>query len=184
MRGDARKAMDAKLTVLYQEVIANIKVTDDISFKLLGTVPLLSGVGSGALSLLQRSGQKLNDYEVLALSLIGCAITFGLYKWELRNIQRCAWFISRAANIEKILFPNGDARQFCGFGNGEHLSRKRLRDIKIQSFDSFRKLSWGKTLAEKLIYTAAIIAWLIPAAVSLASLAHRYRLLNKLLNAA
>jgi len=159
-----------KLTALYQEIIANIKTTDDISFKLLGTVPLLSGIGSGALSLLLKSGHPLNDLTVLALSLVGCAITFGLYKWELRNIQRCSWFISRAAKIEQQLFRTDEACQFHGFDNDEHLNAKRLTGIKIRSF---WKLSWGKTRAEKLIYSAAIAAWLIPAAVSAASLARQ-----------
>ena len=166
---DARKAIDAQVSALYQDLIANIKVTDDISFKLLGTVPLLSGIGSGALSLLLKSGHSLNDYTVLALSLVGCAITFGLYKWELRNIQRCSWFISRAAKIEQRLFRTDEACQFYGFDSDEHLKAKKLASIEIKSF---WKLSWGKTRAEKLIYTAAMTAWLIPAAVSVASLAH------------
>ena len=165
---DATKATD-QVIALYHDLIANIKTTDDISFKLLGTVPLLSGIGSGALSLLLKSGHSLNDYTVLALSLVGCAITFGLYKWELRNIQRCAWFISRAAKIEQRLFRTDEACQFYGFGSDEHLNAKNLTSINIKSF---WKLPWGKTRAEKLIYTAAITAWLIPAAVSAASLAH------------
>jgi hypothetical protein len=59
---DASKAIDAQVSALYQDLIANIKVTDGNSFKLLGTVPLLSGIGSGALSLLLKSGLSLNDY--------------------------------------------------------------------------------------------------------------------------
>ena len=166
-QNDDAKKLDERLAALYQDIIANIKVTDDISFKLLGTVPLLSGVGSGALSLLLKSGHPLNDFAVLALSLVGCAITFGLYQWELRNIQRCAWFISRAARIERRLLPNYKACQFYGFDNNQHINAKRLKDIKVKPF---WRLSWGKTQAEKLIYNAAIAAWLIPAIVSLASL--------------
>ena len=166
---DAKKQIDAQMGVLYQDLIENIRVTDDISFKLLGTVPLLSGVGSGALSLL-KSGHGLNDYTVLALSLIGCTITFGLLTWELRNIQRCTWFISRAAQIERRWFPRGDIRQFNGFfSNDEHLNADNLDCIKIRPN---WKQPWRKTNAEILIYSAAIVAWLIPFGVSIASLSH------------
>ena len=160
--------IDGQVGALYRDIIDNIKVTDDISFKLLGTVPLLSGIGSGALSLLVKSGHGLNDGAVLALSLVGCAITFGLYKWELRNIQRCSWFISRAAKIEQQLFRTDEVSQFYGFGDAKDLKAEKLASIEIKSF---WKLRWGKTRAEKLIYSAAIAAWLIPAAVSVASLA-------------
>jgi hypothetical protein len=160
--------IDPKLADLYKSLIENIKTTDDISFKLLGTVPLLSGVGSGALSLLLQSGQKLNGVSVLALSLVGCAITIGLFRWELRNIQRCAWFISRAAKIEQQIFPNDNVGQFKGFGSKDNLKAKELSDITLSKF---WKWPGGKTQAEKLIYSAAIAAWLIPIAVSLASLA-------------
>lgn len=166
---EAEKARDAQVSAIYRDLIENIRVTDDISFKLLGTVPLASGIGSGGLSLLTASGHPLNEFAVLGLSLIGCAITIGLFKWELRNIQRCTWFISRAANIEQQMFPNGEACQFNGFLSKEHLSATKLTDIKLASIWTRR---WGKTGAEKLIYSAAIAAWLIPAITSIASLAH------------
>src|SRR5271169_2483923 len=108
----ADKARDAQVSAIYRDLVENIRVTDDISFKLLGTVPLVSGIGSGGLSLLTMSGHPLNDFAVLGLSLIGCAITIGLFAWELRNIQRCTWFISRAAKIERQMFRNGEACQF------------------------------------------------------------------------
>jgi hypothetical protein len=164
----AEKAPDPQMSAIYRNLIENIRVTDDISFKLLGTVPLVSGIGSGGLSLLTMSGHRLNDFAVLGLSLIGCAITIGLFRWELRNIQRCTWFISRAANIERQMFPDGDACQFNGFLAEKHLKVKDLAEIKIALMWTG---PWGKTRAEKLIYTAATAAWLIPALISVASLA-------------
>ena len=157
-----------QLSAIYRDLIENIRVTDDISFKLLGTVPLVSGIGSGGLSLLTMSGHHLNDLAVLGLSLVGCAVTIGLFRWELRNIQRCTWFISRAAKIEQRMFPSHEASQFNGFQPSKHLEAKELSDIKIASIWT---RPWGKTQAEKLIYAVAIAAWLIPALVSIASLA-------------
>lgn len=165
---DAKGTIDAQLLALYRLLVENIKVTDDVSFKLLGTVPLFSGIGSGALSLLEKSGHAVNEVTVIALSLAGAVITIGLFKWELRNIQKCSWFISRAANLERRIFPNGEACQFGGLSPKEHLAAADIRSIKNAPLS---KRPWGKTQAEKLIYTAAIAAWFIPAVVSVASLA-------------
>lgn len=167
----AREAPDAQAVALYRDLVDNIKVTDDISFKLLGTVPLVSGIGSGALSLLETRG-GLNDFAVVTLSLVGCAITFGLFRWELRNIQKCNWFISRAAKIEELMFPGGEAQQFKGVASKRHLEAEEMTDISTAPIWGPRPLrdAWGKTQAEKLIYGAAIVAWLVPVAVTLASL--------------
>jgi hypothetical protein len=165
---DAKGKMDAQLVALYRDLVENIRVTDDVSFKLLGTVPLLSGIGSGALSLLEKSGHSLNDVTVIALSFAGAVITLGLFKWELRNIQKCNWFISRAAKLEQRMFPSGEACQFNGFSPQEHWDAPNIQGIKSAPIS---KRPWGKTQSEKLIYITAIAAWFIPVVVSVASLA-------------
>ena len=48
------KTDDVSLDI-YKEICANIRATDDISFKLLGFVPVSSGIGAGALVLLEKS---------------------------------------------------------------------------------------------------------------------------------
>jgi hypothetical protein len=78
------------LVALYKEICQNIHIADETSFKLLGTVPIAAGVGSGALTMLEKS-ELLSDqyvgFAVLMLSIFGAMITFGLFQWELRNIQ-------------------------------------------------------------------------------------------------
>jgi hypothetical protein len=157
---------------LYKEICQNIRVTDEISFKLLGTVPIASGVGSSALTLLEKS-KLLTDiyvgFAVLGLSILGALITFGLFQWELRNIQKCKWLIARAANLEQHLFPHNIPNpQFRGMASSEDHSASELKEIKLSSFRTeIQKSRWGKTQAERLIYWAAVGTWFVPIAVGL-----------------
>jgi hypothetical protein len=170
----AGAAAEASVAALYRDLVENIKVTDDISFKLLGAVPLVSGIGSGALSLLEARG-ALNNLAVVTLSLVGCVLTIGLFRWELRNIQKCNWFISRAARLEKLMFPGGEAQQFKGVASKAHLEAEEMKDIATTPLWGPGPLweGWGKTQSEKLIYGAAIAAWLVPIVVTLTSLFSR-----------
>src|SRR6267142_4021617 len=79
------------LMTLYQEICTNIRTSDDISFKLLGFVPILSGVGATILSRpdLLRSADAPHRLPIIVASLVGATFTFGLFKWELRNVQKC-----------------------------------------------------------------------------------------------
>jgi hypothetical protein len=68
---------------VYKEVCANIRTTDETSFKLLGLVPTLAGTAASALALLGKS----TPWVVITLAIVGFGITFGLFRWELYNIQ-------------------------------------------------------------------------------------------------
>lgn len=157
---------DEHLLDIYKDVCSNIRITDETSFKLLSTVPIVSGLGSGALTLLEKDDFLKNfaDIAVVSLSLLGAVITIGLFRWELRNIQKCSWLISRAAILEDVLFPDNKLNlQFSGIGQ-KNIDAQDIKEVKITSiFDT----PWGKTQAEKLIYSAAIIVWLIPAGIVL-----------------
>lgn len=146
---------EAPLSVdYYKEICSNIRFTDDVSFKLLNIVPVLSGIGSTTLVFLEKS-QLLTDYSswaVVLLSLGGGLITFGLFKWELRNIDKCNWYIERAGDFERRLL-NVDLKK------GQTL---QFADFDPSAVEKSPKKSWGKTEAEKLIYSVAIAVWLIP----------------------
>ena len=136
--------IDIDRTAAYKEVCENIRETDRISFKLLSLVPLSSSLGAGILTLLQDSAMlekiphPVLTVIILLLSVTAAAIVFGLYKWELRNIQKCKWLIKRAAAMER----EGWITQYKGWDKQES--------------------DWGKTRSEKLIYRVAIAVWLIP----------------------
>jgi hypothetical protein len=153
---------------LYKEICQNIRVTDEISFKLLGIVPISAGIGSGALTVLEKSSLLTNSYSgfiVLVLSIFGALITFGLFQWELRNIQRCKWLIARAAMLERQLFSHDISNpQFKGIASEEDLEALELSGIHLAPI---RKRPWGKTQAEKLIYWTAIGTWFVPMLVGL-----------------
>jgi hypothetical protein len=162
---NAKPLQPDKLLDIYKDIGNNIRVTDDISFKLLGIVPLASGVGSGALTILEKS-KPLEGYSWLAvtgLSALGALVTLGLFRWELRNIQKCNWLISRAANFETQILHKENL-QFDGMTKQEHLSAKTISEVRVSSLF---ETPWGKTQAEKLVYLAAIGAWLVPLGIAM-----------------
>jgi len=136
----------------YAEICASIRVTDDISFKLLGLVPLLSG--STILAVLLKS-EALWSPSIYAFAIFGAVVTFALLRWEMRNIQTCSWLRNRAADIERrALRPAEGLGAFYRRSEPPELVGRRI----------------GKTEAEKIIYCATTFAWLaVPWAVSAAA---------------
>ena len=149
---------------IYKEICNNIRVSDEISFKLLNIIPVLSGIGSTGLIYLEKSGflADYSGYVLTGFSICGGLITFGLYKWELRNVQKCNLLIKRAGDFESRLLRGVDSQQeqTIQFANFKE-------DIKAQSVSSISDTPWGKTQAEKLIYSTAIAVWFIPLAIGL-----------------
>ena len=100
-------------------------------------------------------------------------LTFGLFRWELRNIETCSWLIKRAADLERSQFKleqfGSEKGQFAGREKGPPLypffgKRQKGKDNK--------PIPWlqhpiGKTEAEKIIYITAIGAWIIPVLAAL-----------------
>ena len=109
------------LLEIYKDITTNIRTTDETSFKLLGLVPLGSGIGAGALTLMKELDAlgRYPDAAMAGFSLVGALITFGLFRWELRNIQKCNWFISRAARLEKHILREEPYLQFRGMAREE-----------------------------------------------------------------
>ena len=166
---------DSVLLDVYKDICNNIRVTDEISFKLLGIVPLASGVGAGGLTILEKSklleGHTHPELVVAALSTLGALITLGLFRWELRNIQKCLWLIARAARFEKEILHRD--LQFSGMAKSEHLSAQSMDDIHIKSLFKTPLGKWGKTQSEQLIYLASIGGWLVPLAMAVYRLSGR-----------
>ena len=126
----------------YAEICSNIRATDEISFKLLGLVPLVSG--AGIFVLLDRSKQPTWSPMAIFAAVFGAVVTFAIYRWEIRNIQTCRWLIDRAAELE---------RNELGLARGQF----HARDPAPALFG--RKM--GKTEAERLLYWTTIAAWLL-----------------------
>ena len=143
----------AVTTQRYATICSSIKATDEISFKLLGLVPLVSGVGIFAL--VSAAKEPLSSAGVALFAMFAALITFSLYRWELRNISICEWFRDRIADIERDEF---------GLISGQYLSlppAPRLtvfgRDVRIGTWSAGRI---GKRKAEALLYGATMAAWI------------------------
>jgi hypothetical protein len=120
----------------------HIHTTDEISFKLLALVPLVSIAGITTTLL---TNQPKFTPVVALLSLFAAAVTHAIWIWERRNIQTCQWLLCRAADLERRAF-GGVPGQF--FAAPEKPGRQ------------------GKTEAERLVYGLTIGAWLLlPGAV-------------------
>ena len=121
----------------YTNLCNSIRFTDDVSFKLLGLVPLFSG--SGMLVAVAKS-EWFWSPAIYAIGIFGGLITLGLFRWELRNIQTCKWLISCGAALEQS-------------------------EDQVKPAQFYRRpespMRWGKTEAEKLIYGATTLIWLL-----------------------
>jgi hypothetical protein len=120
----------------FQELCAHLRTTDDISFKLLGLVPLVSAAGIATVFL--KAEPRLSAF-VYFVSLFASTVTLAFFIWERRNIQTCKWLRDRAAELEaSAIDGSSDKGHFVGF------PRSPL----------------GKTEAEKVVYAATVFAWL------------------------
>src|SRR6266487_1755543 len=95
---------------VYAETCANIRATDEISFKLLGIVPLLSGATLVTFFLKGPVAVEKAPL-IITLSLFAALITLGLFRWELRNIQTCSWLRSRAEALERSIVASAKTPQ-------------------------------------------------------------------------
>jgi hypothetical protein len=130
----------------WQELCTHIRTTDDISFKLLGLVPLVSIAGI-TVSLLKA--EPKSTPLVALLSLFAATVTLALWVWERRNIQTCLWLRARAAKLEEHVLGSSTPGHFYAFPAAP--------------------AELGKTEAEKFVYGLTIAAWLLLPGVVLAS---------------
>lgn len=142
------------LSMVYQEVRAEIATTDDVSFKLMGLVPLVSGAAllglvfsEKAPALAGTAASPAHATAVTMLCLFAAAVTLGLFRWELRNVQSCNWLIARSAALEV-----------------HGLARLALDPRLLERPAAPQRI--GKEIAEKCIYVSTVVAWLaLPIAI-------------------
>lgn len=98
--------MDQDDLKLYELYLNKIKETNEMRFKFLGLVPLISGAGN--FTLLTQNKIKVDDIVMQIPLLIfwvtgvfGALITYCIYRWELRNIQTCKAYRKEAKKIEE-----------------------------------------------------------------------------------
>jgi hypothetical protein len=124
------------LRTVYQEVCASYHGIADFRAKLLGFLPLASGVGIFLL-LGELPGPEDPPLILFAVGLFGFLVTMGLFAYELRGIQRCNALIQAGSALEDKL---------------ELLGQFRLRPKPIGGFI-------GTTFASQIIYPTVFAAW-------------------------
>jgi hypothetical protein len=179
-----------RLTVerYYGELCSNIRATDDISFKLLGFVPLISGAGIIAV-LSAREKLALPPAAVVLVALFAATVTLALYRWECRNIDICIWLIGRAADVEREMLEAthglepGRLQMLAARHAGESTTRGHaeiersigLRAGTLQTQflgpgEPPRFLLWhrfGKSEATQVLYGSTVVAWLVVVPITL-----------------
>jgi hypothetical protein len=93
---------------IYAEMCNSIRTTDEISFKLMGLVLLVSGATLLAFFLKEPILPNKADL-VIALALLAALITLGLFRWELQNIQNCSWLRRLAEVLEDAIVSSSRA---------------------------------------------------------------------------
>ena len=123
---------------IYNQAQNNRRATDEISFKLIGLVPLTTLLAF--IGVYYKEIQCWNDW-LFMVGVFGALLVFGIYRWELRNIQRCNEYVKIIEELEQNIPELGEIKKY----QEPHLFGKRI----------------GKTQAEKFIYTILVLSWLI-----------------------
>lgn len=120
---------------VYQEICVSYRAIDDFRAKLLGFLPLVSGVGAGVLL-----GKEPGDPKPiwLPVGLFGLVVASGLYAYELYGIKKCTHLIEAGKAIE-------GEWQVCGQFATRPPAILRLVD---------------EPFAAALVYPAVIAGWL------------------------
>jgi hypothetical protein len=137
---------------LYRACCEGARATDEISLKLLAALPVVTGVGVG-LVLPDGSAGGGESARAVVVGLFGLLVSFAVYRWELRNVQTCGWYLERAAQIEEMyLIPPGGAR----------IDPPHRRPAPPSPVLAGRRIpagGIGKRRAENLLYVTVMCAW-------------------------
>src|SRR5688500_15573821 len=134
------------LLKLYGEVCTSWRTLTDVRFKLLGLVPVVSGVLLINLLTRNEPGKGLSPVVQTGIAVFGLAVTLALWVYDRRNDQLYDDLISRGRKIEEEL----------GIATGQFLGR-------LDS-DPSKKLLYlipvKHSVATEGVYGAAVLAWI------------------------
>jgi hypothetical protein len=97
------------LIAVYQELCNRHQQIDDFRGKLLALLPIASG--AAALALLLNSTGTIKNY-LIPIGIYGCAITIGLFIYELHGISVCKQIMKQAGHLEDSLNIPGHMGQY------------------------------------------------------------------------
>lgn len=147
-----RENDEVQLKALYEQICSSYHKVDDFRAKLLGILPLASGVSIyyGILAP-SEEGKKILEFSQEA-GWFGMMITIGLLIYELKGIQKCVAFIHSGANIEGELLKNtNEEGKIIGnlIGKFQLLSQQRSW------------INWlaSEPFASAIVYSSVLMAW-------------------------
>jgi hypothetical protein len=134
------------LRTVYKELCSSYRAVDDFRGKLLGFLPLASGMG---IFLLIYEKERLANVEkaFLPMGAFGILITLGLFIFEIYGIRRCTHLIIFGESLEKQMGVEG---QFAHRPPGLRTSGQSAAGIS-------RFVS--EPLASGIIYSVVMAAW-------------------------
>lgn len=135
--------MTQDIKTIYDEICKSHDGIAEFRAKLLGLLPLASGVGIFLVVGSDALTQKNVVAHLIAVGLFGILITSGLFLYELRGIQKCNAFIKSAQELEKQLLPGNNLWKYGAF----NFRQKSFRGIV------------GATGAALVIYPTVIGSW-------------------------
>jgi hypothetical protein len=133
---------DQSKHVVYQEISKSLSVIDDFRARLLGLLPLSSGVG--IFLLLEANADKR---YLGAIGLIGFFASLGLFIYELSQSAICRHLVVAGRLLEKGMHLKSG--QFCG--RPTELP-KRLQITRLGLMTWIGVASW-------LVYLTVLAAW-------------------------
>jgi hypothetical protein len=156
----------------YVQMCTDIRFTDDISLKLLGLIPLVSG--AGILTVL-FAGSERSRWEAALLGgfvgLFGAIVTFAVYRWECRNVDFCTFRRGQVEYLEKNVSRLSQHALKLDRPEALELVRPKAPLVcfgwhrkKVDTDGERLCFGWrrqiGKAAAERVLYTAVIVSWL------------------------
>lgn len=136
---------------LYTEVAKAHQATIDFRQKLLAALPVLSGGGIGLLLANAAGENGLEPWMLSVLGLFGVLVSFGLFLYEIRNIQECKCLIERGAALEAL----------AGAPTGQFMFRPPKLALRKALGLGNPKRGWiSIAMASHIVYITVIVAWL------------------------
>lgn len=152
----------------YEQICTDIRFTDDISLKLLGFMPLVTGAGIFPV-LFAGPDREVWQAAVLGafVGLLGATMTFAIYRWEVRNLNFCKYLREQVAYLEEHGALDGQHGHYLGRPDApiwppwkKDPSNTEAEPQKEASNTEKEPRRVGKTEAERILYTAVFISWL------------------------
>jgi hypothetical protein len=106
-------ATNSDLIKIYDTCSEGYHKVDDFRAKLLGILPLASGIAVlSSLYIEQKHDDKyfLNEHHI-AIGLFGLVVTFGLLVYELKGIEKCTTFTKLGKWVESQMETNVETHE-------------------------------------------------------------------------